>query len=194
MGICDAIWTGGGLLYGPRFDVHGGPAAGREQGATAQSGSPDPDRPGAARVGNRLDRGLFPASKRTRGAEFSDRSGPADQAASPGQGEDDAGGQRVSEKEYWPEWNAKFTHPARGKEDLHRPLAEGFELGSALSHVEHRIITNNYTFPYYSQNYQIVREDVQAGMKRQSLRVELWLSGELKARYQGRYVEVRSVA
>ena len=94
------------------------------------------------------------------------------------------------EKEYWPEWNAKFTRPARGEQDLHRPLAEGFELGSALSHVEHRIITNNYTFPYYSKHYQIARGDVQAGMKRQSLRVELWLNGELKARYQGRYVEI----
>lgn len=94
------------------------------------------------------------------------------------------------EKEYWPEWNTKFTKPARGEEDLHRPLGEGVELGSALSHVEHRIITNNYTFPYYSKHYQIAREDVQAGMKRQSLRVELWLSGELKARYQGRYVKI----
>jgi len=94
------------------------------------------------------------------------------------------------EKEYWPEWNAMFTRPASGTEDLHRPVAEGFELGSALSHVEHRIITNNYTFPYYSKHYQIVREDLQAGMKRQSIRVELWLNGELKARYQGRYVGV----
>jgi hypothetical protein len=94
------------------------------------------------------------------------------------------------EKEYWPEWNARFTRPASGAEDLHRPLAEGFELGSALSHVEQRIITNSYTFPYYSKHYQIVREDVQAGMKRQQLRVELWLNGELKARYQGRYIGI----
>jgi hypothetical protein len=92
------------------------------------------------------------------------------------------------EKEYWPEWNAKFTRPPSGEVDLHRPLGDGFELGSVLSHVEHRIITNNYTFPYYSKNYQIVRKDVQAGMRRQSLRLELWLSGELRARYQGRYV------
>jgi hypothetical protein len=28
-------------------------------------------------------------------------------------------------------------------------------------------------------------------MKRQSLRVELWLNGELKARYQGRYVGIQ---
>jgi hypothetical protein len=95
------------------------------------------------------------------------------------------------EKEYWPEWNAKFARSPSANEDLHRRLAEGFELGSALSHVEHRIITNNYTFPYYSKNYQIIRKDVQPGMKRQSLRVELWLSGELKARYQGRYVGIQ---
>src|SRR5579864_5641461 len=95
------------------------------------------------------------------------------------------------EKEYWPEWNARFTVSARGKEDLHRPLGEGLELGSALSHVESRIITNNYTFPYYSKHYQIVRADVQAGMKHQNIRVELWLNGELKARYQGRYVAIQ---
>ena len=74
---------------------------------------------------------------------------------------------------------------------MHRPLADGFELGSALSHMEQRIITNNYTFPYYSKHFQIVREDVQAGMKRQPLRVELWLNGELKARYQGRYIGIQ---
>ena len=79
------------------------------------------------------------------------------------------------EKEYWPEWNAKFARQPAEKEDLHRPLAQGFELGSALSHVEHRVVTNNYTFPYYSKHYRIVREDVQAGMKRQDLRLELWL-------------------
>jgi len=95
------------------------------------------------------------------------------------------------EKEYWPEWNTKFTRSPGEAEDLHRPLAEGFELGSALSHVEHRIITNNYTFPYYGKHYQIAREDVHAGMKRESLRLELWLNGELKARYQGRYLRLQ---
>jgi len=94
------------------------------------------------------------------------------------------------EKEYWPEWNEKFTKPAKGKEDLHRRLAEDFDLGSALSHVEHRVIINDYTFPFAGKRYQIAREDVQAGMKRQSLRVELRLNGDLKARYQGRYVEI----
>lgn len=95
------------------------------------------------------------------------------------------------EKEYWPEWNVKFARPASGPEDMHRPLAKGVELGSALSHVEQRIITNDYSFPYHGKHYQIVREDVQAGMKRESLRVELWLNGELKAQHQGRYVKIQ---
>jgi hypothetical protein len=64
-------------------------------------------------------------------------------------------------------------------------------LGSALSHVAQRVITNNYTFPYYGKHYQIAREDVQVGMKRQNLRVELWLNGELKGRYPGRYVRIQ---
>jgi hypothetical protein len=98
------------------------------------------------------------------------------------------------EKEYWPEWNEKFAVPARGKEDMHRPLVADQELGSALSHVEHRVITNDYTFPYYNKHYQIARTDAQAGMKRQSLRLELWLNGDLKARYQGRYVQISECA
>lgn len=73
-----------------------------------------------------------------------------------------SGANEFLEKEYWPEWNAKFTRPARGPEDLHRPLAEDFELGSTVSHVEHRVITNNYTFSYYGRPYQIAREDGRA--------------------------------
>ena len=40
-------------------------------------------------------------------------------------------------------------------------------------------------FPITASTIRSLGSDVQAGMKRQSLRVELWLNGELKARYQG---------
>ena len=70
-------------------------------------------------------------------------------------------------------------------------MPEGCDLGAALSHVESRIVTNDYTFPWYGKHYQIEREDLQPGMKRQSLRVELRLDGELTARYEGRYVKIR---
>ena len=52
-------------------------------------------------------------------------------------------------------------------------------------------MANDYTFAFAGKRYQIAREDLQPGMKRESLRVELRLSGELKARYEGRYLEIR---
>ncbi len=94
------------------------------------------------------------------------------------------------EKEYWPDWNTRFTGLAKEKEDLHRPLGEDFDLAAALSHVEQRVIANDYTFAFVGKRYQIAREDIQAGMKRQSLRVELRLNGDLKARYEGRYLQI----
>ena len=52
------------------------------------------------------------------------------------------------------------------------------------------MIGNDYTFSFAGQRYQIPREQVQAGMRHQRLRVELRLDGELKARYQGRYLDI----
>ncbi|MCC6343361.1 MAG: hypothetical protein IT166_14240 [Bryobacterales bacterium] len=68
---------------------------------------------------------------------------------------------------------------------MHRPLTREIDLDAALSHVENRVITNDYTFPYYGRHYRTFREQVQAGMRRQNVCVELRLNGELKACYQG---------
>jgi hypothetical protein len=93
------------------------------------------------------------------------------------------------ETEYWPEWNAKFARPVQDFPNRHRGL-EQLELAAILSHVGQRVIGNDYTFSFASQRYQIAREDVQAGMRRQPLRVELRLNGELHGRYQGRYLNI----
>src|SRR5450432_4066125 len=55
------------------------------------------------------------------------------------------------EKEYWPEWNERFARPLIGVVDLHRTLTPQLDLASSLSHVEHRVITNDYTFPFLSR-------------------------------------------
>jgi transposase len=94
------------------------------------------------------------------------------------------------ENEYWPEWNELFAKVPAAVTDLHRPMTPQIDLASALSHVESRVIYNDYTISFLGHRYQIARADIQAGMKRQSLRVELRLDGSLKARYQGRYVEI----
>jgi biotin operon repressor len=94
------------------------------------------------------------------------------------------------ETEYWPEWNARFARPIQEFPNQHRPLTPHLDLAAILCHVEQRVIGNDYTFSFAGQRYQIAREDAQAGIRHQRLRVELRLSGELQARYQGRYLQV----
>ena len=73
--------------------------------------------------------------------------------------------------EYWPEWNEKFTKPPKTPEDVHRPISAGLVL-SALSHVEQRVITNDYTFAFAGKRYQIASGPVKPGMKRPSLKTD----------------------
>jgi transposase len=94
------------------------------------------------------------------------------------------------EKEYWPEWNARFARPVQEFPNQHRALTEQLELAAILCHVEQRVIGNDYTFSFAGRRYQIARQQVQGGMRHQQLRVELRLDGELKARYQGSYVNI----
>ena len=49
------------------------------------------------------------------------------------------------------------------------------------------MIANDFTFSFAAQPYQIQQDQIQPGMRRQHLRVELRLNGELQVRYQGRY-------
>jgi len=94
------------------------------------------------------------------------------------------------ENEYWPEWNERFAKPVAEFPNQHRALGKEQDLAAILCHVEQRVIGNDYTFWFANQRYQIARDEVQAGMRRQTLRVELRLSGELWARYQGRYLTI----
>jgi len=94
------------------------------------------------------------------------------------------------EKEYWPEWNECFARPVKDFPDQHRPMGEIQDLAAILCHAEDRIIANDYTFSFAGRRHQIGREQVQAGMRRQRLRVELRLDGQLRARYQGRYLTI----
>src|SRR5712692_4007431 len=94
------------------------------------------------------------------------------------------------ENEYWPEWNERFAKPVTDFPNQHRTLSPSQDLATILCHVEERVIANDYTFSFAAQRYQIGREQIQAGMRRQRLRVELRLNGELKARHQGRYLQI----
>ncbi|MEO7653735.1 MAG: ISNCY family transposase [Bryobacteraceae bacterium] len=94
------------------------------------------------------------------------------------------------ENEYWPEWNENFARPVANFPNQHRPLTPPLDLAAILSHVEQRVIANDYTFSFSGRHFQIARDQVQAGMRRQRLQVEVRLDGELHARYQGRYLSI----
>jgi len=100
------------------------------------------------------------------------------------------GANEFLEKEYWPEWNAHFARPVADFPNQHRALTPQLDLAAILCHVEERVVGNDYTFSFAGHRYQIARSQLQAGMRRQRLRVELRLDGELKACFQGRYVEI----
>jgi len=93
------------------------------------------------------------------------------------------------EEEYWPEWNERFARPLKGVTDMHRALTPQIDLGSALSHVEQRVISNDYTFSFAGRRYQIARQEVKPGMRGKSARIELHLSGTLQVRFEGQYIE-----
>lgn len=97
---------------------------------------------------------------------------------------------RFLETEYWPEWNEHFARPVAEFPNHHRALSEQLDLAAILCHVEERVIGNDYTLSFAGRRYQILRPEVQAGMRRQRMHMELRLDGELKARYQGHYVEI----
>jgi hypothetical protein len=94
------------------------------------------------------------------------------------------------ESEYWPEWNAHFARPVADYPNQHRALTAQLDLAAILCHVEERVIGNDYTFSFAGRRYQIARAQVRAGMRRQRVRVELHLDGQLQARHQGRYIEI----
>src|SRR5580693_2896964 len=94
------------------------------------------------------------------------------------------------ETEYWPEWNQRFARPVADFPNQHRALTPVLELAAILCHVESRVIGNDYTFSFARRRYQIARDHAQAGMRHQTVRVELRLNGELHARYQQRYLNI----
>jgi hypothetical protein len=94
------------------------------------------------------------------------------------------------EAEYWPEWNERFARPLKGLADMHRALTPEIDLASALSHVEQRVVSNDYTFSFAGKKYQVSRGDVKAGMRGKSIRIELHLNGTMRARFEGAYAAV----
>jgi transposase len=95
------------------------------------------------------------------------------------------------ETEYLPEWEAKFTVVAASADDAHRPLGKHHDLASILSEVEQRVISNDYTFRHNNKVLQILREDIRPRMRGGRVRVEVRRGGDIAARFEGQYVQLK---
>lgn len=94
------------------------------------------------------------------------------------------------ERVYLPRWNQRFTVEAADGSDAHRRLLAEHELAAILSHVEERVITNDYTFQFGAERYQILKGSIAPRMRGTRLRVEVRLDGTMAARWEGRYLQM----
>jgi DNA-binding Lrp family transcriptional regulator len=97
---------------------------------------------------------------------------------------------RYLQQEFVPWWNQHLKRLPKNPTDAHRPLGAEHDLAAALSLVETRQVTKDYTIRFETAIYQIAREDIRAGLRGANVRVEVHLDGPLKVRFQERYLAV----
>ena len=94
------------------------------------------------------------------------------------------------EHEYLPLWNRRFVVAAENSTDAHRRLGAGHDLAAILSHVEERVVANDYTLRYDKKIYQIAAADIRPGLRNATVRVEERRDQTLWVRFRDRYVAV----
>jgi len=94
------------------------------------------------------------------------------------------------EHEYLPLWNRRFTVQADHATDAHRPLGRRHDLAAILSHVEERVVANDYTIRYDKKIYQIARPDIRPGLRNATVRVEERRDQRVWVRFRDRYLRV----
>jgi hypothetical protein len=97
---------------------------------------------------------------------------------------------RYLEEQFLPWWNQTLTVAPALSADAHRVLAPEHDLASALSHVETRQVSADYTIRYNSGMYQIARRCIQPGMRGGTVRVETRLDGSMAVRFRDQWLEV----
>jgi transposase len=98
--------------------------------------------------------------------------------------------QRYLERVYLPLWNRRFTVPPANPTDAHRPLGPQHDLAAILSHVESRVVADDYTFRFQAVRYQIAKPQVRPGLRGARIRVEKRLDGKMTIRFRERYLAV----
>jgi Winged helix-turn helix len=97
---------------------------------------------------------------------------------------------RYLNEEFLPWWNQNLAVAPASAADAHRALAPEHDLASALSHVESRQVSSDYTIRNNGRMYQIAAKCIQPGMRSGSVRIEMRLDGSMAVSFKGQYLEV----
>ena len=98
---------------------------------------------------------------------------------------------RYLELEYLPQWSSRFTREPANPTDAHRPLRAEHKLAAILSHVEERVVANDYTIRYDNIQYQIIRKDIRTGLRGARVRVEERWDQTVWVRFRDGYLNVQ---
>lgn len=94
------------------------------------------------------------------------------------------------DNQFLPQWNERFTVPARRSRDAHRRLQRNHQLEAILSFREPRTVANDYTVHWHGQRWAIPRAEVQAGLRGARAEVEKRLDGSVWLRFRRRYLSL----
>jgi transposase len=97
---------------------------------------------------------------------------------------------RYLEEQFMPAWNQRFTVEPSSAFNAHRPVGETLQLESILSHVEQRLVGNDYTVAWQGGHWQIPKAAVRPGLRRSAIRIEKRIDGTLWARIGNDLVEL----
>ena len=92
-----------------------------------------------------------------------------------------------------PEYNRRFTRPARQPNDAHRRLGPGRRLEAILSVQAERVVSNDYVVRFESRSYQLLKP-VYAGERGGRVVIERRLDGTLWVRFRGHYLNYREAS
>ncbi len=98
------------------------------------------------------------------------------------------------ETEFLPWVNGTLAVVPAQADDAHRPLEKHHDLAAILSHLESRKVDNDYTIQFDTKSYQIARQDVCAGLRGGTVRVEKRRDGSVAVRFSDRYVRITECA
>jgi hypothetical protein len=101
---------------------------------------------------------------------------------------------RYLELEYLPQWSSRFAREPAHPSNAHRPLRAEQNLAAILSHVEERVVANDYTIRYNNKQYQITHAHIRPGLRGATVRVEERWDETVWVRFRDGYLNVQICA